>query len=426
MGNTSEFKLMNILGRLYIGASQKIKLIDLFKHNFTQSEYAKIQIDSVIEELKKNKVYEIGLGNISYLLSNIPDHKYLSGWKDRFLLTTVNDVSQEEAYKLIKKYDLDEDKILFIKGSALGFYYPKEYKRNTVDIDLIIRDIDYLWEILNRFEGSYDYDRLKLYINDKKGFTGSIDLESENKENVAVDIHLVNYFIWGGIEYPEVLWDRTTFENGILIPSKEDRLVMLIAHLANQWKYRIRDLNDLYIMIHQDQLDWNQVRILVEELNLNPFLNGLYDRMIELYGDDISIRKPEFLYPTLSSQLFFKYNLGSPKEITALPLEFSFTYNNYRKNLSILKSLYQTLYNSFNLVVFKNRAFYVNKKLKIKKWKPNSIFILKPFPMDLSLVGEEKKINKKYLSKNFYIVNEGKDNEVFVAKNMIWKQSSYY
>lgn len=210
-------------------------------------------------------------------------------------------------------------------------------------------------------------------------------------------------------------------KNGVLISSINSMIVMLVAHFANQWKYRMRDINDLYVMINNPEMNWEEVNSLAEELKLNNMLYGLLREVKKIYNlTDLNILNEGQNLP-LSTNIFFKYNFGVPQVVTSFPAEYLFSYRNYRKDFSILRSTNLSFYNTFNHLLFKNRAFYVNRKNRIKQWKPNRILILKKTNLKPALSEEKIKLSEKC-----FIQSRGTKNEQFILGDSIWSQSSYY
>lgn len=415
-------ELFFLLGRIYANSIQENQLLEKYisieNHDLNDED-----INELVLNLKLHKVFEIAKVNIEFSHMIYSEDKFLNKVKEVFLGVDVKNVEEKEIKKILNKYDLNEKKILFIKGSAIGKYYPEKYNRNTADIDLIIRDLDYFVKVLEKLGKDFEYNRLKIYINNKKEFTGSIDLEPRdtNSNLVPIDIHLLNYFIWGGIDFPEKIWDDVQIKDSVLIPSINSMVVMLVAHFSNQWKYRMRDVNDLYIMMNNPEIDWKEVNLLAEELNLKNMLIGLLMEVKKVYDlSDLGFVCEDYKLP-VSSKIFFKNNFGIPKVITSCPAEYIFSYQNYRSFFSVLRSANHSLYNTFNHLVFKNRAFFVNNKSKIRKWKPNRILILKK--------SEQRPMNdieKVKLSKKCFILNKGKKDEQFIFGDDVWVQSSYY
>lgn len=151
---------------------------------------------------------------------------------------------------------LRNQNIMLIKGSALSRLYPDNAKRYQVDADVILRSIDELWEILKITSNDYTFDRLKLYTSFEGNLSASLDLEPKNSKKLPIDIHISPYEIWGSINYDIDLWKNAKqLDNGSYVPSYEDTLLMLVGHLATQWMYRIRDINDCYIILKNCKLD---------------------------------------------------------------------------------------------------------------------------------------------------------------------------
>ena len=63
----------------------------------------------------------------------------------------------------------------------------------------------------------------------------------------------------------------------MLIPSWEDSILLVAAHIATKWEFRLCDINDLHAIVssHGPSLDWDYIFAQAEKNNLTRILGML-------------------------------------------------------------------------------------------------------------------------------------------------------
>lgn len=406
------------LGRIY-------ENIDLLQNNFKELESLNntcindmdSQCKRIVAELEKNRVLEIALYNLKQCKES------------RFQIKLIKCIEKEinseyipiniESTKILKESS-NRTEIMLIKGIAISHYYPSKYVRHQNDIDIQVKSIDDFWKLIDDLNDKYEYDRLKLHLIKDSKFTSTIDLIPKEKKLKLpdIDIHLTPYYIWGSVVYFEDLWNRAEKKDNFFIPCIEDMIVMLCAHFANQWMYRMRDVNDLYILIKHGNFDWEWVKKYSKKLNLFPFLKLLLKKVDIVYGTNLYEKMICNEKIVFKEKLFLKNNFGKESIIGSLLIEMSFVYQNYKIMFNFLQCIKNSLKNTIYMCVYNNRAYSIKKNKK--KYVSNEIYVLKKKSTNYSID------TKEYLDDNFILCNKNKKNEFFISKSGNWVQVPYH
>jgi len=409
--------LIELLSKIYDDKNKLVIDWNKNKENYMDNLSDDKTVNNIASFIIKNRVGEIVLKNC-YFINDKKLRKLENSLKNK-LSNTYECVSIEKLNKMLKYFN--NDNLLFIKGTALCKLYPKEYTRYQVDIDLIVHSIDDMWDILRKNKNWYRYDRLKLYTSFNHTLSASIDLYPKEEGIPYVDVHVNPFEIWGSISYKSKMWDRKIKNENYYVPSYEDMLLLIASHIGTQWMYRIRDINDVYILLNK-KLDWKYINDTAKVNNLTSILKVLFSKIKKMYNIDLFDKLDGKNELNLSEKIFAKNNYGNPNVYTATPIESIFVYKYYRFNYSLFKSIYNSLKNTKNLVLYKNRAYKINKKRKIKKFSENNIIVLKE--ADLNISSNDKL--SRIINNTLKIYNEGKNNEFFCTPVGKWIQSSYY
>jgi len=423
--NEKIVKVSQVIGRVYyyddinklINNWNNIKPIFLDINKDTQL------FENFIEFLYKNRILEIVKSNCMLLKDDELDN--VISRVERKILEKRKNVNIDNLKNI--PVLLGNQNIMLIKGSALSRLYPDNATRYQVDADVILKSIDELWEILKLTSNDYTFDRLKLYTSFDRNLSASLDLEPKDSKKLPIDIHISPYEIWGSINYDIDLWKNAKqLDNGCYVPSYEDTLLMLVGHLATQWIYRIRDINDCYIILKNCELDWKYIYDVGKKYNLLCLLNILLHKVKEIYGIDCFRKLYKDTDYTIKwyEKIFMEKNLGIPNVYTSWMLQFSFVYKNYKEKHNIIKSIYETLRNTKNLIIYENRAYKINNKLKIKKFNENEIIVLTP--NNVQNILQDVKSEKVIFGTTLKVINQGKKNEYFSTPYGTWTQSTYY
>lgn len=415
--NKDIIKVSLVLGKLYDDISKLNNEWEKVRNKYISIKGNTKLYHEFKEFLKRNRVIDIVIRNAKDL-----EDKMLGSLIDdlELIKSEIRSNVDNDKLSLFSKMIQNEDTI-FIKGSALSLLYPNKYVRYQVDVDVILKEIDCLWETLSLVKNDYTFDRLKIYCAEKDKMSASLDLFPIEKNNPFVDIHISPFEIWGGINLDIDLWEtKNLTEYGYYVPSYENMLIMLIAHLATQWMYRIRDINDCYLLISKCNLDWEYITNICKRHNLLNLLEVVIKQVENVYAlKDVLSNKEVKL--NLVQDIFMKENLGKQRRHTSIFLEFSYVYGYYSQKQPLLVALKESMFITKNFLLYNNRAYKVNKKLKIKQIKNNEILVLIPFN-GVCYPGKKRQL---YNSK-LYIVNEGEKTEYFISPYGNWTQSTYH
>lgn len=375
-------------------------------------------IKNIVDCLYENKVLEITNHNLNHckktqfikeLLSNI-----------EFFIETKTEKVYTKHLSILKKLSVTS-KVMLIKGMAISQYYPKSYIRNQGDIDILVSSTSDIWNALELLKDDYYYEKLKLHFLHNDKFTATIDLLPYNSTNPYIDIHLTPYYMWGAVAYYDDIWNNTKLNNNFYYPNAENLILMLCAHISNQWMYRMRDINDLYCIIKNNTIDWEFIKIKAKAIGLYYILRILLSDLLDIYSLEIDHKIIQSLIPfkklTFKERIFKRFNFGKESGIGSILLEFNFVYSNYRKYFSFFKTVKFSLKNTYYMITTHNRAFNINDKLKVKK--ENEVYVLKRTQKKL----EEKSRIK--LTSDLIICNENSKNEFFKSKYGNWYQVPY-
>lgn len=408
------------IGRLYLEnnniLNEYLKLLDLQYQYLSGNDFTQIVLG-----LTNNNVLEISKIN----LKNCMESKL----KSELLKLIENAIENKtrqitlEDTKILDAATKEVD-ILLIKGMAISRYYPEKYSRNQGDIDILVKNSKDLGVIIKNLEKRYYFEKLKLHFLYNNQITSTIDLiPLKTKLDPYIDVHLTPYYMWGAVAYDSNIWERSERINNFFIPSIEDTIVMLCAHLSNQWMYRMRDINDLFCLISKNNINWNIVEKQVKMLSLESLMNILIHEVINIYGNDLSESKIGMLKKLVNKlnireKLFLNKNFGKENHFGSFLIEIKFVYSYYRRVFNLKKSLYHTFKNTYCMIVYDNRAFSTRNILKTKK--ENEVYVLKRVESNIDIS------TQKNLDKNISICNLNTKNEFIKTDFGNWKQVPYH
>lgn len=377
--------------------------------------YTVSDVEKLLALSKKHKVLEIVVKNLEGN-NNIDEdtEKAIRKVMKSAYKTVTEDFLDEISSKLPKDW-------VYLKGAAISKKYPEGYERFQGDIDIMVPDVQALkGAIEGLYEYDYDFDRLKLYIFEEEPlrFAGSFDMKDSKRrydEFSSLDFHVAPFYIWGAVVYPELAESSCNIDGNRIVPNDTNLVCMLVAHIANHWVYRMRDINDLYVLKRSGKVDWNQVQIILKKLHLTSVWNVLECRYQQIYGESL-IRKVTENELTRAEKLFMDQNFGNVSRLGSFLIELRFAFQNYRTNNSAGKAFIMSMKNTYCMLRFKNRAFVVNKRTMVKPWKKNQIIVL--YQDDVFL--------HKNSCKEMTIINQGTTDERVITSFGIWRQGSYH
>ncbi len=178
---------------------------------------------------------------------------------------------------------------LVFKGIAIEPLYPPTALRDLADVDILVPDFEGGWKVAQSLMGiGYEFKRLYL-IRRKNPLV--YEIHGANSHGVHIDLHFQIFRMQciSAIEAP--FWERavrTSLLSGILgmVPSREDSLLILLAHMCHHGYMLLRDINDAYILLTHDpkNIDWDYVTHTADQNELSGLLwhiiqevEGLYD-----------------------------------------------------------------------------------------------------------------------------------------------------
>jgi len=403
-------RCIHIVGKLYDKGELNEFIKQWTNYEAFLSKNSEIMVDDIVAFLDEHRVLQIAYENLKYINS-----EYSMKLQNK-ISANLNKWPGTSIKQLVELAEIiDRKKLLFIKGSSLSNLYPVEYTRYQWDIDVIVSNIDELWEIIEKLETQYYFDRLKLYLIRDNDYSASLDLLPKKKDLPPIDIHIAPYYIWGAKVLDVDLWEKEQAIVNLNCPSFENMLLILVAHIANQWMYRLRDINDLYLLSNKN-LDWNYIYTMLNENNLLPIFNVLNNKISEVYGVHVEGIKKLKIY----EHMFYRLNFGKVSSLGSTLIEWKVVLKSYEK-MGFYNKYYNCLKNTINMVVYKNRAYKVNKKLKIKKWEANEIIVLKKATEKIEVSNYSRK-----LASEFHLYNEGKKTEYYKAPNIIFVPTTYH
>jgi hypothetical protein len=315
------------------------------------------------------------------------------------------------------------DRILFIKGAANAAAYRPPYQREFDDIDVIVEDYDRLWPMLEVVGEHYRFDRLKVYQH-LEGNVGTVDLRTNRHPSrlLPVDVHVGGYHIWGASRLNVNLWQRASVSNGRLAPGLEDCILVTCAHVATDWYYKMRDLNDIRVLTRTERpIDWDYLERTARLEGLDDILAVLISEAERVYHETLAPPLPlRRLSPT--ARLFARRNFGKADRLGAIAQQTRFTFPRYRRALGPERAALESARNGFNLVRYRNRAYRADDRRRIRRIRPNEILVL--VPIDRRNANQSRP-GRSIGGNRFRVVNEGAANEHFVTPYGIFVQAPY-
>jgi hypothetical protein len=261
-------------------------------------------IKLLTEQLWKEKVLLIGLENLLEIEKEYSDPKIklfinhvmqFTETKSRFA-NEVIPICREEIRKVLSKHDVD---FLFIKGGAVAELY-SGYTRQLGDLDILVKDwhnamqciqtlFDCGWSLrgiereapwITRLDNKdLDHSNLYAHLNLVKNY---------GEDEVIIDLHTTTILVGMTGKLFSDVWNR--MDGRSVIPTKEDNLLILIAHAATHGYFLLKDLNDAYLIIStlREKLDWDYIVECLVDSCLIYMLDYLLSN-IQIHFGDISL-----------------------------------------------------------------------------------------------------------------------------------------
>lgn len=383
----------------------------------------------VANMMRQHRVLRVAYQNIQQVRERNPFFQHLHQEIEQLLearrFSSIASTVQNETVRGV----LRNNDVMFIKGAAVSLLYPAHFVRDRGDIDIIVQDFEDLWSIIEVTADLYEAKRLKIHIYPGDLVSGSIELRprAQGGQLPIIDVHIGSFHIWGGAHYSQNLWSNKLNMHSSVTPSWEDSLLLVAAHIATDWYYRLRDINDVYTIVYQNPyLNWDYIIKVARQENILSILSFLFTEVERVYGEALSIPKP-LLNKQFSTSLFAKFNYGKSSLKGGLILQSVFTYESYKGVMKPIEAILNSIVNSYNMIFSHNRAYSIAHSKQIRRFRGNEVLILTclyPSPERAIL-----KINTDRFKGIFHpqllVINPGTETEGFLAKDYVWVQANY-
>lgn len=371
----------------------------------------------IARELYNNRVLEVAEYNIKKISNGPIKYKALL---DEILKLEKYTLGRE-AINSIEDI-INTDDILFIKGSIILNLYPEGIKRCQNDLDIIIKDFGKLWEILKDTSSKYKKSKMKIIFDNQLNAYGSIDLEPINDNKLpSLDVHVGGFNIWGSAFLKIDGWKNIRKFKNVNSLSPEDMIILVAAHSATQWFYRMRDINDMYVIIstYQDKLDWEYINNSVKDECIEFVLDALLLETAEIYKEDIKIPMI-FRKRTILNNIYKEKCFGRFTRRYGVIGQLDFCMRRYYKELGLIRGVYNSLKNSKNLIFYNNRAFCASHKKFVRKVQINDLIVLKNFNLEVN------ESNKDSIDVKSFRDKDGMKIKSFETRVGKWIQTNYF
>jgi len=200
-----------------------------------------------------------------------------------------------EITHILEQADID---FLFIKGSSLEAY-PYGYLRQMNDFDLILENWNgFLLAVRALAAQGYSLAATETEAPWMTRLTcsGSMDaqlvghitlIRYEYNRRIYLDVHCAPFQVGPTGMLMCDLWERLDAQ-GTTIPTPEDKLLILVAHAVNHGYFLIKDLNDVYAVLHKhkDTFDWHYFCRCIRQSNLSYAANYVLHRVKREYSHE--------------------------------------------------------------------------------------------------------------------------------------------
>lgn len=167
-----------------------------------------------------------------------------------------------------------------VKGLAFRDWYPEREYRDVGDLDLWVPDPDEAWQLARalRDEGwVYQDEELPWLKRDARGgrLYGQIRMwAGPGDPDIYIDIHYGPFY---SVRHCGVLPVRRPERGRTLAPA--DNLAMMVGNAANDHFITIKDVNDLYLALDRDDVDWERLLAVLRSGGIERFLVHMVDRL---------------------------------------------------------------------------------------------------------------------------------------------------
>lgn len=300
--------------------------------------------------------------------------------------------------------DQQEIRHVAVKGAALHHLYPEESPRLFGDIDLVVHPEDG-WRALQLLQDTgYFEKRIRIeshsFRSSGRGVVGVAEMYSPGSKYVAFDVHIGGFPGCGDILLDQELWDRRSVPKGTVhasIPSTEDSLLILISHITRHGYARLRDVNDLYVLLHTPNtaIDWDYLNHYLNKNGLMRVMAAVMRKMYRVYNDSHAAKQSDIpprisglsqrasLYSSMifdAGQANSKFH-GKRKLFWGRFCQAMFLFERQRSQVSIVKALWKTFL-SFFWLLKTGRPYHLWKYREIRSFYRDDRLVIVPVPVE--------------------------------------------
>jgi hypothetical protein len=182
-----------------------------------------------------------------------------------------------------------------IKGASLFFLLPEYTDRQLRDLDVVVPDLKALWLatrvlIKQRFViEDNETPWIQNYALDGHRVEGHITLRDQETGTI-LDLHSGNITFGLDRMLECDLFGRSSMARlngaGLLVPSPEDAILVLLAHGHNHGFFTMKDCNDIVEIVHEygSDLDWSYIEGRIVANALTPYAAYVHKVIQRRYG----------------------------------------------------------------------------------------------------------------------------------------------
>jgi len=298
-----------------------------------------------VDEVRRQKVWPQVYDNLRVLSEHEHDDTFrrfslISNDREKIWMT-------EYSRMIFKIYNLLEDlgePVMIFKGGALLGFYPDSAPRWLQDLDIFLPNARTSWKTLSKLhDHGYEFDRRsnvvlqrthemkggeqKLFING-----GAVLVPADKHKELELDVKLgrfsqnVSCDVFGRSKPLEGNWKH------LFYPSPDDSLLLIIAHTVIHGVLRLRDINDIWLLLHKygHEIDRDYILYHAQNSCISSCLRHALGILENVYGRQSAISEWKkalscSFISRCSNQIFFGLSINGslPKVRDALRLSTS-------------------------------------------------------------------------------------------------------
>jgi hypothetical protein len=258
-----------------------------------------VDIDRVAKLIHTNKVRHCARRNLARLLDQtVLDQRYqvmlnrLMAALEKRQAATVN--FREAIGRVASMLNESGLRATLIKGGSLLFLLPNYVDRLMGDVDIVLPDLDTLWQAARKLltQGYAFNEKETAWIRrcgiDGFRLQGHLTLK-DSHSGASLDLHSYNMSLGAGVLECDLFARASQIEVGtgrIFVPAPEDALLILAAHGYGHGFFRMRDVNDImqFLSAYKDTMDWSYFLRCVKINGLEDVLAHLDRSLQQFYG----------------------------------------------------------------------------------------------------------------------------------------------